>query len=312
MKQATPFAVAALLLVFAPGGSAAHAQTFSLNTTYAGGNGQSGAMFDLAATGGTGLRIQSFDINTASTVSWQVYVVTANTSWNGLDNNAAAWTLLATTPVITGLGAGAHTPLNLALNYPIPGNGQKVGFYVTGATTATLTYTNGTAVNALYASDANLSFYEGTGKSFPQFTGSFVPRVFNGTIYYTYDRNILSLTQSGPGVGDATLSLGNVSPTGNEGWLMISTNLATPPGQGPIFGITPDPGTFLSFSQPYYPGNIFHFHALDAGVFPQAAFSVPAGTMNPIAGITFDLVAFMLTPTGGWDSKSNALRYTFQ
>src|SRR5436190_21264381 len=161
------------------------AQTVSMNTTYAGGNGLYGAMFDLAATGGAGINIQSFDINTGVAAIWQVYVVTANTSWNGVDTTPSAWTLLATTGTITPAGVGLHTPLNLTLNYPIPGNGQKVGFYVTATSSALLTYTNGTTVNALYASDANLSFYEGTSKAIPQFTGGFSPRVFNGTVYYT-------------------------------------------------------------------------------------------------------------------------------
>jgi hypothetical protein len=210
------FTIGVFLLAFALSVPALQAQAFSMNTTYAGGNGLDGCMFDLAATGGIPLLIQDFDINTGTSTSWQVYVVTAQTSWFGLDNTPGAWTLLATTPVIPAAGTGQHTNLNLNLNYTIPGNGQKVGFYITAATTATLTYTNGTLVNQLYASNPHLSFYEGMGKA-AQFTGGFAPRVFNGTIYYDFAQNILSLAQSGPGVGDLTLRLGNVSPTGAEG-----------------------------------------------------------------------------------------------
>jgi hypothetical protein len=83
-------------------------------------------------------------------------------------------------------------------------------------------------------------------------------------------------------------------------------------GLGPILGLTPDPGTLLSFSMPYYAGNVFHFHAFDAGVFPQSPLSVPPGSMNPLAGITFDLTFLLLTPSGGYDSQANVLRYTFQ
>jgi hypothetical protein len=309
MKQATALSVALATLVLA---HVAHAQTYSMNTTYAGGNGQNGAMFDLAATGGIPLKIISFDINTASTVQWAVYVVTANTSYAGLDTNAAAWTLLATTPVIPGAGTGLHTPLNLNLNYSIPGNGQKVGFYVAGVTTTTLTYTNGTVVNALHTSDGTLSFYEGIGKALPHFSGIFTPRIFNGTIHYQHDRNILSLTQSGPGVGDATLSIGSLSPTGGESWLLVSTNLATPVGMGPIIGLTPDAATFNVFSLPYFPGHVFHFNGQDAGMWPQLPFSVPPGSVNNLAGLTVDVAFVMLTLGGAYDSRSNVVRYTFQ
>ena len=297
----------ALALVTPP----SSAQAFSMNTTYAGGNGLDGAMFDLAATGGVPLRIQDFDINTGSAVVWQVYVVTANTSWFGLDNTPGAWTLLATTPGITGAGLGAPTPLNLSLNYSIPGNGQKVGFYITSTATATLSYTNGTAVNQLYTSNLHLSIYEGMGKV-AQFTGGFAPRIFNGTIYYDFDQNILSLSQSGPAVGDVLLTLGNVSPTGTQGYMLYTTNLATPVGMGPILGLTPDALTFAVFGIPYYPGNPLHFNAQDVGFFPQAPFVLPPGSATALTGATFDMALFMFNAVGGYDSNSNVVRYTFQ
>ena len=41
---------------------------------------------------------------------------------------------------------------------------------------------NGTAAGALYASNSDIEFYEGHGG--PYFNMTFVPRIWNGTIYY--------------------------------------------------------------------------------------------------------------------------------
>jgi hypothetical protein len=312
MKAPRPRWLSVLLVALALAAPSLRGQAFGLTTTYAGGNGLNGAMFDLAATGGVPLLIQDFDINTASSVAWQVYVVTAQTSWYGLDNTPGAWTLLATTPVIPGSGTGVPTQLNLNLGYLIPGNSQKVGFYITSVTASTLTYTNGTVTNQLYASNTHLSFYEGKGKALPQFSGGFDPRVFNGTIYYDFGVNILSLNQSGPGVGDLNLSVGNLSPGGAEGYLLISGNLATPVGLGPILGITPDAGTFSVFSVGYFPGNPVHFNGQDPGVFPQQPFLAPPGSLNGLTGTTLDVALFMFNVAGGYDSRSNVVRRTFQ
>lgn len=297
----------------------ANGQTMSLPTTYVGGNGLYGAMFDLAATGGVPLQIKDFAVNTATSATWQVYVMTSGTTWVGSEFAPAAWTLLGTTPGnVAPAGTGLPTVLGFDFatspNAPfavLPGNGQRVGFYVTATTSATLTYTNGSVQGALYASNTQLSFYEGRGLSIPQFSGGFTPRIFNGTIFYELANNILSLSQSGPGVGDMTMTVGNPSPTAAEGYMLLSSYTTGALAQGPILGIYPDPGTFAVFTFPYLPGSPFHFNMQDVGFWPQSPFVAPPGTTNVLTGLTFDVVLLFLNPFSFYDSRSNVVRHTF-
>lgn len=301
-----------LALSFVLATNVSQAQIMNLVTTYAAGNGLYGAMFDLAATGGVPLRVKDFAINTGVAAIWQVYVVTAGTTWIGNEFTPGAWTLVGTTGSLTPAGVGSPTVLGLNLNVQLPGNGQKVGFYVTATTSSTLQYTNGTVQGALYASNSLISFYEGRGLAIPQFSGGFTPRIFNGTIFYQIDQNILSMSQSGPGIGDLTIGVSNLSPTGAEGYMLLSANTAAPVGSGAILGLNPDPGTFSVFSFPYFPGNPLHFNALDVGVFPQAPFVVGPGAVSSLTGLTLDATLLILSPFSFYDSRSNVVRITFQ
>ena len=47
-----------------------------------------------------------------------------------------------------------------------------------------MNYTNGTALGAVFSSDANIEILEGSGKGYP-FGATFSPRVFNGIVNYT-------------------------------------------------------------------------------------------------------------------------------
>jgi hypothetical protein len=150
-----------------------------LTTTFAGGNGQNGAMFDIV--GLQPVIITGFDVNLTGTATIEVYSVTAGTTFVGNETNPAAWTLLGTVPNVVGAGAGVPTPVPLVLNVPI-NPAQQQGFYVT-TTAGTLAYTNGTLQGAVFASNSDIQFLEGIGKAYP-FGGSFTPRVWNGRIHY--------------------------------------------------------------------------------------------------------------------------------
>src|SRR5690606_34203291 len=154
----------------------------SLTTTFAGGNALAGSMFDLEAI--NNLTIDSFDVNmaTGDTADIEVYYKTG--TWVGSESNPAAWTLVGTATNITSAGVGLPTPLNLDLGINVTA-GTRVAFYVT-RTTGSLTYTNGTTVGALFASDSNLKMFEGAGKGYP-FGSTFQPRNFNGNIIYSTD-----------------------------------------------------------------------------------------------------------------------------
>jgi hypothetical protein len=128
-----------------------------------------------------------------------------------------------------------------------------------------------------------------------------------------FDRNILSISQSGPGVGDITVSIGNLTPTGDEGWVLLSGATGGTAGAGPVLGIVPDAITWAGLGFAYFPGNPFHFRVSDIGVFPNVPFMAGPGAVSGLSGQTFDFVALFLTPGGQYDSKTNdVVRYQFQ
>ena len=177
----------------------------SLSTTFAGGNGQSGNMFDIV--GVQSVTITGFDIH-VGTGTWDVavYRTASGTSYVGNEANASAWTLLGTATGVAGLGQGVPTPLPLTLSVPI-GSGTTQGFYVTVTNGTSIIYTNGTAVGNVYAQDGFIQFLEGAGIGYP-FAGTFQPRIWNGNIYYTSTGGGTFATNStlGTGCGQAYAS----------------------------------------------------------------------------------------------------------
>ncbi|MBL4663240.1 MAG: proprotein convertase P-domain-containing protein, partial [Flavobacteriaceae bacterium] len=155
----------------------------TLETTFVGGNGNFGNMFDINAI--NDITIQSFDINGDTGATFDVEVYAKTGTYVGSETDPGAWTLLGTAPGVVSNGDGVATPLNLALNY-VMAAGETHAFYVTPTdfSTGGFNYTNGTTVGAVFASDANLEFLEGAGSGYP-FDGTlFSPRVWNGNIIY--------------------------------------------------------------------------------------------------------------------------------
>ena len=153
--------------------------TETLETTFAGGNGLDGAMFDIVAI--NDVTINSFDVNLDTGITDDVEVYYKSGTWVGFEEDAASWTLLGTANV-TSAGDGLPTPLNLSLGQAIAA-GDTGAFYVT-TTSGGMNYTDGTATGAVFASDDNIEFLEGAGKSYPFGASTFDPRVFNGNIIY--------------------------------------------------------------------------------------------------------------------------------
>lgn len=161
---------------------AAAGQQQSLQTTMAGGNGQAGNCFDIAATGGQDVTICGFDCSplAAGTYNVEIYTHNAPGSYQGSQNIPANWTLVGQSTGVPGT-VGTPMPSGIALSVVIPA-GMTQGFYVT-FTNGNVSYTNGANLGGVYASDANISFYEGSGHSYP-FGSNFAPRIFNGNINY--------------------------------------------------------------------------------------------------------------------------------
>ena len=136
-------------------------------------------MFDIVAI--NEVTINSFDVNLDTGITDDVEVYYKSGTWVGFEEDAAAWTLLGTANV-TSAGDGLPTPLNLSLGQTIA-EGETGAFYVT-TTAGGMNYTDGTTTGAVFASDDNIEFLEGAGKSYPFGGSTFDPRVFNGNIIY--------------------------------------------------------------------------------------------------------------------------------
>lgn len=154
----------------------------SVTSTFAGGNGQNGNMFDITAV--TDVTITQFygNFDTATASSGYVKVYYKSGSYMGSETTPSAWTLVDSA-LVTGGGSGTPTPIPIMVNVTIP-MGQTYGFYVTTTGTGMdVDYTNGTTEGAVYASDANIQFKEGKGVAYP-FGSNFTPRIWNGIIFY--------------------------------------------------------------------------------------------------------------------------------
>lgn len=154
--------------------------TGSLHTTMANNNGSAGNMFDIVPN--TNLIFTGVDMHFATVGTTTVEVWYRQGSFVGFETSSAGWTLAHTTTVTT-IASGTLTP--------IPGSfailmeaGQTYGIYVTSVNGSPGTrYQNGTTLGTLYASNADLNFYEGKGGAY--FASTISPRIFNGNLYYT-------------------------------------------------------------------------------------------------------------------------------
>lgn len=149
--------------------------------TYASNNAQRGLMFDI--DGITPITIRCFEMN-FNTGTSNVEIYTKTGTHVGFTGTPGAWTLVGTASNVVGAGANLVTVIPISLSLAIPA-GTTRAFYITRSLAAgpTVAYTNGTAVGAIHASDANIRLREGTGKDYP-FGTNFVPRRFNGRVFY--------------------------------------------------------------------------------------------------------------------------------
>jgi len=191
-----------------------------LTSTLAGGNEQSGNMFDITAI--NTVNISSFDEHLLNNGDIQIYFKPG--THVGFEQNANAWTLIGTATGIVSNGIGVATAIPLPVNVVIPA-GQTYAFYITFADPldqARIIYTNGTAVGNVFASDANIQIKEGAGKAYP-FLSTFTPRQFNGVVHYTTGENCPIVTPTNTATATATNT-----PTATATETFTPTDTATP------------------------------------------------------------------------------------
>ncbi len=157
------------------------AQAASLTTTFAGGNGFSGNMFDVT-TFGKDLTVTGLDLNLesiSSTLTVDLY--TKSGTYVGAETNPSAWKLISTN--ILNSTAGANNPTFVDITDFLLSANSVTAFYIDTNDSSALDYTNGTAPGQPTFSNADLSIATGAGKGSP-FGSTFSPRTWNGTIYY--------------------------------------------------------------------------------------------------------------------------------
>ena len=130
-------------------------QAATLTTTSSGGNGANGNIFDIVAT--NDVAITGFDVHIDGTCTETVEIYYRTDS--GYDNlsSLSDWTLLDSASV-TGGGVGTLVAFPNTLSLTIPA-GSTYGFYITtdGSGSCGFSYTNGSNVGNVYASDSDIS-----------------------------------------------------------------------------------------------------------------------------------------------------------
>jgi len=163
-----------LVLVFTAALSA-QAAGGSLTTTFAGGNGHNGNMFDVTAL--VDLTITSFDVNLYGPETQTVSVFYKVGSYVGSETAPGAWTMLGSVAVT---GAGTNVPTYLPVGGLFIPAGATYGIYVS-ADGGGVNYTDGSAVYS--TAEMQLSAGIGVGGLFGS-DGTYAPRIWNGTVYY--------------------------------------------------------------------------------------------------------------------------------
>jgi hypothetical protein len=151
----------------------------SITTTFAGGNGFTGNMFN-ATIGLSAVTVNSLGVNVpAGPVTIEVFIKPG--TFVGFETNPAAWTLVSTNAV-TGVGVGSAT--NVVVTPFTLSAGTSYGIYVTTTTPngTSMFYTDGT--NTYSNADLSLSLGTGIGGLFGD-NGVIASRIWNGTINYT-------------------------------------------------------------------------------------------------------------------------------
>lgn len=259
----------------------------SLTTVFAANGAGAGNMFDITPLTDI-TEITGLDLNMSSaghTVSIEVYYKLGTCV--GFETDPGPWTLFATG---TGLSAGWDNPMFV----DISGNGisfsagQVYGIYVHQANypdvTSHIARTNG-GPNT-YA-NADLSLTTNCSLLYPAFGSAFFYRVWNGTLYYTYDAGEpLTVDPASLGVwtgGTANFALDGGPATANKKYILLGSITGTEPGTplpgGAILPLNWDVVTDILFLLTLngHPITLNFRGTLDANGRAEASLNLPGG-----------------------------------
>ncbi len=192
--------------------------------------------FDISASGGLDVLIESFDINCNTTGSVSIEVWYRTDSYVGHQNNTAGWIQLGTTQSVSGSGINLPTHVNPGASITIP-SGANYGFFIScySGTTPYILYTTG----AFSYNDSYVSIVggDGSGTTQPGNGNLYTPRTFNGTIYYSYTiPGLMSFWNLSANKQNAVLALNSNSIINND--FTIKPGAQFTNSSGNIFNVT--------------------------------------------------------------------------
>jgi M6 family metalloprotease-like protein len=193
----------------------------SQTTLYAGSYTYPGGYFDIMASGGKNISVNSFDIHCTTTGIVNIEVWYTNGSYMGNTGTPGIWTQLGTTQTVTGSGWNNATNVNPGASLTIP-SGASYGFYI-NCYSGSNGYLRFAAGSNSY-SNADITVNTGDmAWAVPVGSGSWNGYTFNGTVYYSYP------IQNSMPFWDLEINKTNASITTN-GDLNINNNFMVKPG----------------------------------------------------------------------------------
>ena len=176
-------------LVFFLPFTAVAATAHTLTTIFAQNNYASGNMFNITVQSKDSVMITAFDVNLSrfSTAQTGIYIYYRDGGYEGYETEPSQWTLADfsyVTPV------GVDQPTHIPIDGLVLLSGHTYGFYFSISEHDTnpirMNYTQGSGEYE----DENILIACGVGTGWPLFSDVFNPRIWNGTVYYTSNKEV--------------------------------------------------------------------------------------------------------------------------
>ncbi len=152
-----------------------------LETTFDGGSGQDGIMFDVLPK--ANLRINGFDLHLSDTSETNIRIYTKDGSFSGSEDKPEDWTLVINKN-IKGKGRNVATKVAFDQETVLHLASERLhSFYVVVGSGNGLRYTHGKETGSLVIKDKKLVIFEGVGVT-SEFGSIFPDRIWNGAFYY--------------------------------------------------------------------------------------------------------------------------------
>jgi len=185
-----------------------------LESTYAGGNGGYGLMFDIAALNSVTFKTLSINVKSTSFNGIDVSVWTlasGDGSYTGHETNPKDWECILTSTVV-GAGAGNPTIIPDELFPDIYTNAGRVRAFYISLKTPDLIYTTTSNETYLIAHNDDIQIVNGVGFTGPEFSGDIRPnRAFNGAAMYVTGTVQKTMSKSfATTMGGSNSALGNM------------------------------------------------------------------------------------------------------